>query len=121
VKKDNWYIATGFQKWGMTTAMVSALIISDQIMGKENEYEFAFSPQRFLLRAGFKNFWKDAWESVVGLGGGLYAKKEEQCTHVGCALHWNAEEESWDCACHGSRYGKTGEVLDGPTKYHLRE
>ena len=33
VRKENWYIATGFQKWGMTTSMVSAMIISDRIVG----------------------------------------------------------------------------------------
>ena len=119
LQKDNWYVATGFQKWGMTTAMISAMMISDMILGKENPYAFAFSPQRLLIRAGWKNFWKDVWESVVGLGSGLYVKEEEQCTHMGCALHWNEEEESWDCSCHGSRYGKDGKLIDGPAQGNL--
>ncbi|MBQ8519669.1 MAG: FAD-dependent oxidoreductase [Agathobacter sp.] len=116
MKHDNWYVATGFQKWGMTTAMVSAMIISDMIVGKENPYVHVFSPQRLLIQAGFKNFLIDAWESMIGLCSGVFAQKEQRCTHMGCSLHWNEEEQSWDCACHGSRFTKEGETIDNPAQ-----
>ncbi len=47
----NMYVATGFGEWGMTSAMLSAEIISDMICGVKNENAEIFSPQRGLSAA----------------------------------------------------------------------
>jgi glycine/D-amino acid oxidase-like deaminating enzyme/nitrite reductase/ring-hydroxylating ferredoxin subunit len=42
------YVATGFRKWGMTTSMLAAMIISDQIAGRDNSFASTFDSTRVL-------------------------------------------------------------------------
>jgi glycine/D-amino acid oxidase-like deaminating enzyme/nitrite reductase/ring-hydroxylating ferredoxin subunit len=41
------------------------------------------------------------------------------CRHMGCYVHWNAAEKTWDCPCHGGRYDARGNVIMGPPKHPL--
>lgn len=36
------------------------------------------------------------------------------CTHIGCQLHFNSFECTWDCPCHGSIFGVDGQPLNAP-------
>ena len=111
------YVATGFQKWGMSTSMVAAKMLCDEICGRENPYKELFSPRRLLIRAGSKDFLKDIGITALSLPKGLLGRK--RCSHMGCALSWNAETGSWDCPCHGSRFDEDGKLLDNPAKEDL--
>lgn len=62
----NIYVATGFNKWGMTSSMVSAMILSDMIIGRTNEYQKVFNPRRLML-SGSRVFLKDAAIITISL------------------------------------------------------
>lgn len=121
VYRPYWYVATGFKKWGMTSSMVSAVIISGRICGKNVPYEKTFSPQRLLFRLGIRNLLTDIGESVKGLGRGLFSGKERKCPHMGCRLEWNPEEERWECPCHGSEFDRDGKLLADPARRDMNK
>ena len=101
------FVATGFNKWGMTNAMVSADILCDLAQGKSNPYAAVFDPSRTVLRPQLA---VNAFDSVVG----LLTPTAPRCPHLGCALKYNSAEHTWDCPCHGSRFTEQGELIDNP-------
>ena len=112
-RTPNLYVATGFNKWGMTTSMVSALLLRDLILGRENPSAKVFSPSRTMLRP---QLFANAFEATVN----LLTPTAPRCPHLGCALKWNPQERSWDCTCHGSRFAQDGKLLDGPATGDLK-
>ena len=148
--------ATGFNKWGMTSSMVSAMIISDLITQQENDFSEIFSPHRFDLSLSIKNVAKDMATTAKnfiaqkvyipsseiehiknGHGGivkydgqkvGVYKDDDgkiftvsPKCSHLGCELHWNADESTWDCPCHGSRFDYKGNLIDSPAIKNIKK
>ena len=107
------YVATGFHKWGMTGSMVAAKLLRDQITGTSNPYAELFSPSRSVLRPALL---ANTAEALLG----LITPTVPRCPHLGCALHWNAEERSWDCPCHGSRFAEDGALIDNPATGDLK-
>lgn len=104
---DQMYVASGFNKWGMTGAMCSAQILSDMLMGNKNDFAEVFNPSRSILKP---QLFVNGFESTVN----LLTPTAKRCPHLGCALKWNKQERSWDCPCHGSRFSDSGKLLDGP-------
>jgi glycine/D-amino acid oxidase-like deaminating enzyme/nitrite reductase/ring-hydroxylating ferredoxin subunit len=158
-KTPNIYVATGFNKWGMTNSTVSAIMIKDLILKGENPWTSVYDPSRFITSSDAmstfikqnadvaKNYVKDKLKpipeeieikngdaKIVNVDGqrigayrddnGVLHKVDTTCTHLGCELHWNDAERSWDCPCHGSRFTYEGKVINGPAHLplnHLKE
>ena len=110
----HWYVATGFQKWGMTSSMVSAMILTDLVQGKKNPYEEVFSPSRSILHPQLA---VNGFEAMVS----LLTPTTKRCPHLGCALKWNPVEHTWDCPCHGSRFTEAGKLIDNPATGNLKK
>ena len=103
----NLFVATGFNKWGMSTAMAAGEILCDLVQGKENPYAEVFSPSRTMLHPQlFANAGEAVWN--------LLTPTVPRCPHMGCALKYNVQEHTWDCPCHGSRFTRDGKLLDNP-------
>lgn len=107
------YVAAGFNKWGMTSSMVSAMLLSDLVQGKNSPYGEVFSPSRSILRPQLA---VNGFEAVSS----LLTPTARRCPHLGCALKWNPVEHTWDCPCHGSRFTEDGKRLDGPATGDLK-
>ncbi len=106
-RTEGLYVATGFNKWGMTSSMAAAMILTDMLLGKENPDSAVFSPSRSILRPQLA---VNGWEAAVN----LFSPAKRRCPHLGCALKWNPQEHTWDCPCHGSRFTQEGQLIDGP-------
>lgn len=153
------WVSTGFNGEGMTQSMIGAIVLSDLIDGKENQWADLYSPLRFkatvegpvLMNTGMliakdevtstidKIIPADESDKIKELKSNqsvvvkidrdkVAAYKDEEgqihtvsakCGHQGCELVFNQAEKTWDCPCHGSRFGIDGDILHGPTVRRL--
>lgn len=113
-RTPNLYVATGFHKWGMTSAMVSAKLLTDMILEKQNPYAEVFSPSRSILRPQLAI---NATKFILH----LITPTVPRCPHMGCALKYNPQERSWDCPCHGSRFTEDKRLIDNPATDDMKK
>ena len=124
------HLATGFNKWGLTSGVAAALAITGTLLGARPAwadplYERGWTGGALTSLARF--------QAGVAMGGAQAAARLAApgptngtgplrrgcgslpvCTHLGGPLRWNAVEQSLDCPLHGSRFTEDGEVLEGP-------
>ena len=148
VVKDNLYVATGFNTWGMTNGTISGKVISDMILGIKNDYIELFNPKRVpyciskLLLFNINNgtsyilskikqnysFYRNVkviTENNKKIGiyiddRGVEHKVYNICPHLKCNLIFNMVEKTWDCPCHGSRFDIDGNCICGPSVYDIK-
>lgn len=132
---EHLYLATGFNKWGMTAGTAAAIILTDMILGKDNPWTEVYDPSRsgqasqfsiedvYMVEPGHGTVIEKGEEKIAvhrDQEGGLYTFNPA-CRHMGCPVSWNDAEKTWDCHCHGSRYNARGEVIYSPAVYGLLE
>ena len=108
------FVATGFNKWGMTSAMTAARLLADLVQGRENPCAALFSPSRRMPGLPLAS-------NLLEAGSSLLTPTVPRCPHMGCALKYNSREHSWDCPCHGSRFETDGRLIEGPATGGLRK
>ena len=146
----NLLIATAYNAWGMTNSTIAGKILSDLIMGKDNKYEYLFSPREInktsiinSLIGSFhyakayiqtfidKNIGNNKQVKTIKINGkyhGIYYDNENKkhiinltCPHMKCNLVFNNYEKTWDCPCHGSRFDIDGNIINGPSKEKIKK
>jgi nitrite reductase/ring-hydroxylating ferredoxin subunit len=151
------HVATGYSGNGMTFSTLAGMILSDQILGRENKYTDLYSATRITPVASAVDYVTEnvdfpkylvldrltradveegTSESVRPGEGGIFTVNGKKaaicrdregrlhqlspvCTHLGCDVRWNDAEATWDCPCHGSRFGPDGRVINGPATVDL--
>ena len=111
----NIWVATGFKKWGLAMGTAASELLTAQIVGRNHEWSALFNPNRLRARASAVTFATENANVAYHFAADRVLKHgAPRCTHLGCVLDWNSVEETWDCPCHGSRFGGTGDVIEGP-------
>ena len=112
-RTEGLYVAAGFNKWGMTGAMVASRLLADALTGERlPDWADIFDPARCMIKP---HLLVNGFESVKG----LLTPATPRCPHLGCALQKTEAERAWECSCHGSRFSMDGTLLDGPATVDL--
>jgi Rieske Fe-S protein len=130
-----YYVATGFNAWGITNGTAAGLLVADLVRGIDNPWTALYDPQRKAAKNINKGGETQSRVTSVneiakGEGGVIYRGKNPiavyrplkgrpiarsaACTHLGCSITWNNAEKNWNCPCHGSMFTAEGEVIHGP-------
>jgi glycine/D-amino acid oxidase-like deaminating enzyme/nitrite reductase/ring-hydroxylating ferredoxin subunit len=144
------FVATGYSGNGMTNGTLAAMVLADEVCGRQSRFRELLDPTRIKPLASARAFVAENVDypkhllkdrlplpgaaelarlppgegEVLSLDGrrlavyrnanGELSALSPVCTHLGCLVHWNTTEKSWDCPCHGSRFDPHGRVLNGP-------
>ncbi len=143
--KNNLFIATGYNTWGMTNGTIASKILKDLILNKPNKYEELFAISRTINLKSIKNSFVDIYDNTKSfIENKLFPNKSwyqnvtferknnlplatvydeigkhtiiNRCPHMKCSLIYNQFEKIWECPCHASKFDIDGKCLKGPSK-----
>ncbi|UVC08388.1 FAD-dependent oxidoreductase [Rhizobium sp. TH2] len=139
-KAPGFYIATGFNGWGISNGTAVGMMIADRIADRPSHWTDLYDPARpypedFHMDGDSQSV-VESVEKIPPGGGGVIIRGEEKiaawrseagrlhtvsasCTHKGCTVTWNNADRTWDCPCHGSVFAADGSVIHGPARKAL--
>lgn len=136
-KAPGFYIATGFNAWGISNGTAAGMLISGLIAEGSSPWKALYDPARpapdDFNQPGKSRSLVGSVDDIGAGHGGVIDKDGEKiavyrgpdgdlhplsakCTHKGCIVTWNNADLTWDCPCHGSMFAADGSVLHGPAR-----
>lgn len=105
---------------GQRAGFTEAASFADLEIGKPREVTF-----ERVKTDGWRTFQEKAIAWVVRTDAKNAVAYSAQCTHLGCAYHFEEKRLQFVCPCHDSIFAIDGKVLDGPAprpldRYHVR-
>jgi len=119
--EDGIFLATGFGKWGLSNGAAAAMMLRDLIVGSDNPWLRLFDSKRVTPLESAADFVKENGNIAFHFVADRLDRAAPRCTHLGCVLKRNTAENTWDCPCHGSRFDRTGKVIEGPATRDLKQ
>jgi Rieske Fe-S protein len=133
--KEGFYVATGFNGWGISNGTAAGMLITDHVQGRSSSWAKLYDDKRpypdDFNPGGDTQAQVAGIEDIAPGKGGVIARGEDKiavwkdssgrahalsasCTHEGCTVTWNNADGTWDCPCHGSMFNADGTVIHGP-------
>jgi menaquinol-cytochrome c reductase iron-sulfur subunit len=128
--RRTFYVAAIYGIWGLISAAlaVPALIylLVPPRMRKQSDWieagDLSQVPIGTPVEMTFRRMRVDGWKVsseqdttwVLKTANNQVIAYGPQCTHLGCAYHWDSAKSEFVCPCHNSLFSIDGQVLGGP-------
>ena len=128
--RRTFYVAAIYGIWGLISAAlaVPALIylLVPPRLRRQGEWveagDLAALPMGTPVEVAFRRMRVDGWKVssekdtawVLKTASNQVVAYGPQCTHLGCAYHWDGGKNEFVCPCHNSVFSIDGRVLGGP-------
>ncbi len=128
--RRSFYVAAIYGIWGLITAALAApaliYLLVPPRMRRQSEWVDAGdlsqvpagSPVEVTFRRNRVDGWKVSSEKgtawVLKTANNQVVAYGPECTHLGCAYHWDTAKNEFVCPCHNSIFAMDGRVLAGP-------
>ncbi len=119
--KENLFLATGYNTWGLISSYLSGMIIKDIIEKRKNPYIELFNPTRKAIKDTIPYIENTYHNLNSYIKSFFQSNTSYKCPHMGCRLIYNEIEKTYDCPCHGSRFLEDGTIISSPANKKLKK